>query len=203
MQIKFQHRTKDGLSLGCWSANQRSRQSHPNNRRGALSEEKVAQLTSLGFDWETGAARDERRWIEMFQRLKAFRKENLHTRVLGKYKYDPKLGRWADHQRRSYVNGDLSEQRQSKLDSIGFESRLTDAAAIMTKDDQWQIQYEKLKLFRDENGHCMVPYRFEDDPCLGGWVQRQRLIYSKNKMKRGRLDLLNTIGFTWDCTGEQ
>ncbi|KAL3765123.1 hypothetical protein ACHAWO_009442 [Cyclotella atomus] len=58
-------------------------------------------------------------------------------------------------------------------------------------------QYDKLVAFQQENGHCRVRCRNEDDPDLGGWVKFQREKYKRGSMSQDRIDLRNNIGFTW------
>ena len=40
-------------------------------------------------------------------------------------------------------------------------------------------KYAQLEQFRDINGHCLVPKRYEDNPSLGNWVNKQRQNYRR------------------------
>jgi hypothetical protein len=37
-------------------------------------------------------------------------------------------------------------------------------------DEQWNIMFDRLRAFKDVNGHVMVPKRYPADPRLGTWV---------------------------------
>lgn len=70
-------------------------------------------------------------------------------------------------------------------------------------DEHWHRNFEHLKQFRKEHGHCMVPRTFVDVPNLCHWVtdQRRQLKNLKaNKpstMTKDRQRLLDEIGFVW------
>ena len=63
--------------------------------------------------------------------------------------------------------------------------------------------FAKLKDFAREHGHCKVPKGYHKDIELANWVRNQRLEYTnmqrkkKTRMTEERLQLLNSIGFTW------
>jgi uncharacterized protein YbgA (DUF1722 family) len=68
----------------------------------------------------------------------------------------------------------------------------------MTKYDiDWNRQYEQLVKFKRKNGHCMVPFKCEQDKSLGKWVSKQRTSHRNNKIRLDRKTLLNEIGFAW------
>ena len=50
----------------------------------------------------------------------------------------------------------------ARLESIGF---VWDAF-----DQQWEEMFAKLEEYRRENGDCLVPYCYKEDPSLGIWV---------------------------------
>jgi hypothetical protein len=60
-------------------------------------------------------------------------------------------------------------------------------------------QYENLKAFNTENGHCNgVPRR---DTRLGRWVLTQRSVFKQGKMRNDRKKMLDDIGFVWSLVG--
>jgi len=66
--------------------------------------------------------------------------------------------------------------------------------------------YGELMSFVQEFGHAKVPFRFPANPSLGYWVKRQRFNYKKflkddlsSDMTIGRIQLLNKVGFEWEC----
>ena len=67
-------------------------------------------------------------------------------------------------------------------------------------DEKWHHRYQQLKEYYDENGHCNVPQKYEQNPHLGRWVDKQRHQFKVHALKLDRLELLNAIGFTWGNT---
>ena len=55
------------------------------------------------------------------------------------------------------------------LDDIGFTWNV-----YGDDSDTWMKNYQALKQFKDEEGHCLVPSKFERSPTLGIWVITQR-----------------------------
>ena len=98
----------DGLKLGNWVVNQRSRQER-------LLKDQIKRLDSLGFSWDPLSDQ----WEEAFAALQKFRKREGHCRVSQKLIVDGlRLGSWVNTQRQK--KGKLSPGRIKRLDSIGF-----------------------------------------------------------------------------------
>lgn len=59
--------------------------------------------------------------------------------------------------------------------------------------------YGRLKEYHDEIGDCNVPHYWNDGrkPKLGSWVSTQRRNYTKGKLTRERIEMLECIGFVW------
>jgi len=140
-------------------------------------------------------------WDQKYRELVSYAEEFGHTRVPVQLS---SLGVWVRHQRVNYRNfqkGNLStrmtESRIELLDQIGFEWN--------SQVHSWETSYEQLVTFATENGHTRVP---KSNRLLAYWVQAQRSNYkiSRNgdpssRMTEKRIDLLEKIGFEWDCTG--
>jgi hypothetical protein len=100
--------TEDGINLGAWVANQRS-------RKGQLSKERRCRLDELGFEWDIFEAD----WEEGFRYLKHYKERVGDCRVPRSHKEDGyNLGRWVGKQR-SYKRR-LSSERRRRLDELGF-----------------------------------------------------------------------------------
>jgi len=101
-------------SLGNWVVRVRAGTSK-------ITSKQKKRLDKLGFDWETMKEKDDRRWNELFQRLKAHRRQ--HGCFDGFNKKDKKerqLGNWVTKQRSLKKNGKLQRDRERELDSIQF-----------------------------------------------------------------------------------
>ena len=82
---------------------------------------------------------------------------------------------------------DLDSDRISRLESIGF---VWDAF-----DKQWEEMFAKLEEYHRENGDCLVPRRYKEDPSLGIWVDTQRS--RRDNLDPTRRERLETLGFVW------
>lgn len=121
--------------------------------------------------------------------------------VPSRYEENLKLGKWVETQRYEYTklqrvssdaeapqdlesakskttNHRLTEERISRLESIGFEWKVKHKMKRYY-DKQWDQMFERLLKFKEENGHCMVPKRYPPDLKLGTWVHTQRIQYRK------------------------
>ena len=66
------------------------------------------------------------------------------------------------------------------------------------KDErQWHDQFEKLKLYKEENNHCRVPHRYKKDQSLAQWVSTQRSLYHQGRLLPEKLTELDSIQFEW------
>jgi len=55
--------------------------------------------------------------------------------------------------------------------------------------------FEKLRKFKDSEGHCNVPQYYSDNFELGLWVSKQRV--ERLTISNERASKLGSIGFTW------
>lgn len=74
------------------------------------------------------------------------------------------------------VGGMISQTMESGGDDAFAETK----RAAST----WEERYEQLKQFRQDNGHCLVPGRYKENPPLGRWVESQVRTYSVNLSSR-------------------
>ncbi len=121
-------------------------------------------------------------WMEMFQRLVAYKEKHNTTKVPYNYEKDVQLRNWVHCQRQNCKR----EDRRAKLDSIDFEWKAT-------KYRNWDQMFQSLIEFKEDHGHTRVPLKYEVDPLLGSWVKRQRV----RCHRQDRIDRLNSIGFQW------
>ena len=91
-------------------SNQRTR--HKNKK---LSEDRVALLESIGFEWGQSLWS----WDDRFLDLVKYKAQYGTASVPARYPPNPQLGAWVSKQRQRKMN--LSEEQVRLLDSIGFE----------------------------------------------------------------------------------
>jgi len=67
----------------------------------------------------------------------------------------------------------------------------------------WYDRMMELKAYKGEHGDCCVPQKYEINPSLGIWVNKQRMEYKllqdkqKSSMTPTRLEALQNLGFVW------
>jgi hypothetical protein len=99
------------------------------------------------------------------------------------------LAQWASLQRVSERKGKFSPARKARLDELGFAWDPQDAA--------WEIRFAELKRYRDEYGHCNVPFSWSENPQLGSWVVTQRMFQKEGRLSIQRKARLDMLGFSW------
>jgi hypothetical protein len=187
---------RGGRGLGRWVGNQRRM------RNTKLTQEQRDRLDELGFNWEIGSGKSkDRYWDEMFQRLKAYQRENPECRVSLINNQDPELARWVERQRAEHSRGKMRHDRKAKLESIHFmwsmktQKRQSSSRPTPTDDEKWSENYTKLVEFSKEHG--FVPIHYGKDNCFGKWVHHIRQLHSQNRLCDDRKKLLDELRFVW------
>ena len=132
-------------------------------------------------------------WNEKYKELVGYKEEHGDCNVPPGYsKNNQKLGYWVSRQRKYFVKGKYSEERYQErfylLKKIGF---IWDP-----HKDQWDDQFTKLTLYKEENGNCNVPQSHSGG--FGKWVIRQRYSQHNGSLSTDRLKRLNDLGFCWN-----
>jgi len=166
------------------------------------------RLDALGFVWSLRNKRIEDHWDEMFRQLLDYKKVHGDCLVPSRFESNLKLGKWVETQRYEYsklqkqnaaaavpkpvdddasddsnskpraTNPRLTEDRLRRLESVGFEWKVKNKMKRYY-DKQWDQMFQRLLQFKEANGHCRVPKRYQADTKLGTWVHTQRIQYRK------------------------
>lgn len=111
--------TQDGLKLGAWIANQRSK--YRQTGEGKLSSAQVKRLNALDMVWDDLLGR---RWLQYYDAAKCYleRYGNLQVKRCYVTPDGLKLGIWLMNQRQNYRNsqGNLKDKRAMLLQEIGI-----------------------------------------------------------------------------------
>ena len=150
-----------------------------------LLEGRYSLLELIEFDWGNGP-RPQTDWMDMYQKLIAYRNQHYTTNVPKKF---GSLGLWVHLQRRLQNRSRLLDERYSLLVSINFNWK--DGARPRTN---WLHMYERLVEYKEEHNNANVPQKYDLDTKLGLWVMRQRNTYDNNKLLDEYTSLLNSIG---------
>ena len=182
-------RNKSQKSLARWLTLQREYK-----RNGKLPKERIKLLESIGMIWDR--KNDRRKWDNIFNKLKQFRKINPDKWPSwnAKDKTERSLAIWC-HFNRTWCRGTREEyskypkDRKQILDSIGFIWNPGDW------DKRWLERYKEFKKYRKENPNRWPPLKMKR---LHNWMRSQREIYRTGRLSEERIDLLDEIGFNWN-----
>jgi hypothetical protein len=171
--------------LGAWVGKQRV-----GKKKNKLSAQREEKLKSIGFVWKRIIRRD---WDTRLEQLVDYKKANGNCNVSKKESQNVELGNWVANQRQAKNKFLLSEERERKLNSIGFVWNRTE------KEDRWDDCFRQLLEYKQVNGDCNVSKKKESkDIQLGNWVAKQRAGKKKSVLSEERERKLNSIGFCWN-----
>lgn len=122
--VSSKYVTPEGIRLGNWVAQQRSKL-HAKGRRNPLTPEQKHRLDEIGMVWDPNAAK----WMFKYHLAKSFYLQNGHLHIPVDYVTESgeKLGMWLNSQRqalRGNPNYLMTEERKRLLDEIGMEWNL-------------------------------------------------------------------------------
>jgi hypothetical protein len=174
----------NNLKLGLWVSHQRK-------NKEQLTIEQIDDLNSLHFIWDPLSEK----WEQGFRALSKFNKREEHCVVPDQWVEDDfNLGTWVGVQRTRFNSGILSSLRKDHLDKLGFIWNV--------KSSQWEQKYQLLVKFKDSQGHCNVPQKYQvDNVQLGSWVSTQRA--NKFKLSGEQISRLNQLGFAWSLKSQK
>ena len=168
VDVKALYVDENGFRLGAFVANLRTiRRSDRNSVY--LTEERIAQLDSIGMIWE----QRDHTWERYYQDCAEYFREHGNLDIPSKYisPNDLRLGTWVIRLRKireGNIVGRLTDEQIHRLDAIG-----------MLWDDkfsrQWENGYEHAVQYYNQCGNMDVPAMFvcEDGFALGRWLKRQ------------------------------
>jgi hypothetical protein len=178
-------RSFDKWDLGTWVSSQRRANLTIDHRR-------AERLNAIGFEWTLRT--EDILWDSSFSRLKAYK--TIHGDCHVTNKKDPQLFLWAGQQRRRNKDSGLPSERKQLFSELGF---FFADVRLQQFDEQWNDVFDKLKLYKQEHGHCRAVQisGYEKIPGLAEWVYRQRISNKKGIMCSDRRAKLDGLGFQW------
>jgi len=187
-RVPARYTSSNGYRLGAWIKKQRAA-----HDRGKLAVDRQHRLEELpGWTWDPHADQ----WEVGFSRLLDYVESHGDARVPGPYKVDGyPLGRWVVKQRNKRVTGDLTTDRQRRLEHV----------AGWTWDpfaDRWEEGFRRLSTYVEHHGDARVPkaYKLDDGYLLGTWVNSQRANFAAGNFDTDRQRRLeNLTGWTWNA----
>ena len=104
----------------------------------------------------------------------------------------------------------LTQERVDLLNALGFTWTIRSRDTL---GESWNQRFQELRQFKQQNGHCLVPSRYDKNPELGIWVGTQRSQYRlymraretgqsiATNMSDDRIRELEDLGFVWASRG--
>ena len=187
--------------------------------------EDAARMHYSESEYDQAVVPDGDEWNQRLHELKLYKDKHGNCLVPTKYDSNPQLGRWVSSQRMQYRrytkatqagNADLAtkymdQDRIAQLEEIGFVWVVRGGGDDKNANLRWQQRLDELKAYKEQNGDCLVPHKYPQNPQLGRWVMNQRAhyrLYVKAKkegktdpaaggMNEDRIAQLDDAGFAW------
>ncbi|GFH58514.1 hypothetical protein CTEN210_14990 [Chaetoceros tenuissimus] len=195
-------RYEENKSLGYWCSTIRMMKSgsKPNDGVHKLTDDRITKLKEMGFRWKATATFEDH-----LADLHRFKNEHGHCNVPKEYKENKSLGIWCQNIRQIKSGGrknngayKLTDERITKLEEMGFRWIVRKRGSIKTFEDR----LVDLHRFKNEHGHCNVPFHHEKNKSLGYWCCRIRQVKSGSRKNDGvykltdeRIAKLEEMGF--------
>lgn len=175
---------KDIPKLGAFVNAMRTQKS-----KGKLAEDRIQKLESIGFKWAVSEIKNAEIWEIRFKELLEYKARFGDCDVPNHWEENPQLGHWVNHQRGYHRRHEMPQDRQSRLDEVGFNwspgKKLAD----------WTVRFQELVAYHKQFGTFKVPAGWAKNPALAAWVRNQRHLLSAGKLSSERAGLLHSIGF--------
>lgn len=159
--------TENGIHLGSWLSNLRTWH-NAGAHSNYLTEDRIAQLESIGMIWESGSSA---KWEAMYQEAKRYYQKYGNLSIPAKYRTSDgvPLRSWLSRQRSSYAKGQLAQNKIDKLNAVGM---------VWDCGDPWMNSFHAAKKYYEEHGDLeLTQNAVVDGVWLGKWiaVQAKRL----------------------------
>ena len=151
-----------------------------------MSKERIALLEKLkGWTWDNLKGT----WDDKYEMLLKSLSENKSISIFNG-KDAKELSRWVGNQRNQFKNGELSNERYQKLNSLKGWS-------WDPLQEIWDQRIKNLKEYIAKNGD-LSKHKPKRETELGNWIRHQIAKYNSGRMPKEQYDDLNKIdGWTW------
>ena len=140
-------------------------------------------MEKVNFVWD----QLEKQWNDKYLELKSYFQREGHLNM--PFEEYQSLSQWSTKQRKLYFEKKLSQEKINLLEKIKFTWDTTEQ-----QDQNWHINFEKLKTHYEKEGHTNLPRKSN----LGGWCSNQRECYKKGNLSQEKINLLEEIEFFWN-----
>lgn len=182
---------------------------------GTLTKQQINKLFELGFKKSAGRLN----WEGHYNELKTYFEQYGHSSP--KQSDNSDLYHWCYRVRDNQEN--LTKIRRGLLEKIHFNfknKKSSDKSSSKIKgtrknkinaivepkinsinkkiDETWMVNLKKLEGYYKSNNTFHIPNSKKDLMPLRSWLQYQKNIYKKNKLGNNKIELLKSIGFSFD-----
>lgn len=184
----------DGYRLGNWTMYQRQIQ-NGRKRRERLTEEQVAALNELDFQWGSYVTSNDR-WEIGYQHLLEYQMEYDSVDIKKGYVCDDgyPLGVWlcTQRQRKRGAGKPLTEEQFRRLDELHIKWE-------NLHELNWEDGLSHLKDYFKEHGHTNIKlsYRSKDNYPLGNWFFTQKGLHKKGTLGKDRTRAMEKFNVKW------
>jgi len=170
---------------------------NPEKRGTKLTDDRIASLDALGFDWTH--VNHRMTFEERIEQLRAYKEKHGHLSVTRNE--DKGLYHFSVNIRQARKNAGITDDRIASLDALGFDW-------ILKKGNQmpFERRIEQLKAYKEKHGHLNVTQN--EDKKLAAFCHHIRFS-RRNPEKRGtkltddRIASLDALGFDWKTFEER
>ena len=177
LEIPCGYCAPNGLKIGSWVDRQRAIRS--GKVQGALTQEQIGRLDSIGMQWDT---RFERAWKRGLEEAQAYYAAHGNLNVPTSYVSPSgyRLGGWIADRREKKKEKHSAEQ-QAALDALGM---------VWEKPDPWETRYCLAKAYYEAHSDLKMPGNYQANGIwLAKWLNEQRQI---------QIEKLEAIGMVWE-----
>lgn len=195
--LKFSHSNPKERRLASWLSRQKTR-THVSPK-----EKELLEKLEPYYDKRSQSEKRAEEWNKWFHKMMAY-KEISGDFVVSKYDRDNQdLRGWMIRQRKAGRDGKLSNEQRGRLEDVGFvftrcKTMNKTSTFNNAQVELWDKMYDALRLYKQELGHCDVPFNCETHTELSHWVSAQRSVCRKGGMDTKRKERLDELGFTWN-----
>jgi hypothetical protein len=166
-----------------------------------LSAEHEAQLNAIGLTWRKSRREMLPDWDVRSNQLVEYKMANGDFNVGTNPVPNVELGRWIAKLRHLWKKKQMSEEREAKLNAIGFVWNSNSRRVASDEYTSWNTQLEDLLEHKKVNGDCNVSsILLSQNDKLRRWIVAQRGFKNKSQLSKEGEANLNSIGFDWHPT---
>ncbi len=209
LDVPAEYTDENGVLLGKWICRQRYAFQNPERSSARITPERKRLLDELGMTWSHGNS-----WEYRFELVEQYKKEHNGESVPSVYKSEEGiwLGSWVSRQKLRLKQNDptLTPEQAKRLKALlkNELNRNSDPQPVQrcqVRDQNWQRNYRRAKVYYKKNGDLLVPASYTDETGfrLGVWVSNLRAARKTRpesfQVTPEHIALLDAIGMEWDA----